>query len=390
MSEKEKQKVLIVHNYYQIPGGEDTVVANEKKLLEDHGHEVVMYTRHNNELKNMSWFRKALLPFTTIFNPRTYIDVKKIIREKKIDIVHIHNTLNLISPSVYYAAKRCGVPVIQTIHNFRLLCPGATFYRDGKICEDCISKGLTCAVKNGCYRGSKFQTLICVFSTWIHRLTGIYGKIYFITLTEFNKEKLLLINKKRKIIDCNHVFVKPNFTFEISMDSVENEDDYYLFIGRIEELKGVGILLDAFKRMPDKRLRLAGTGTKTEIEKYMSKAPNNVSFLGFQDRNQLSRQLAGAKAVIVSSQCYETFGMIIVEAYAARKPVIAGNIGNIGILVEDGITGVKFLYDDAEAIVEAIDKVDKNMGENGYRKYEKEFCPEANYKKLLEIYEALN
>ena len=159
-----KPKVLIIHNRYQIPGGEDTVVANERKLLRDNGHEVVLYTRDNNEIKTMSGLKKLLLPFTTIYNPQSARDVKKIITEEHIDIVHVHNTLNLISPSVYYAAVKCGVPVVQTVHNFRLICPGATLYRDGHICEDCIEKGLGCAVRHGCYRQSKAQTLILVIS----------------------------------------------------------------------------------------------------------------------------------------------------------------------------------------------------------------------------------
>ena len=126
-----KQRVLIVHNYYQIPGGEDTVVANEQKLLEDHGHQVFLYTRHNSELKTLSRWEKLLLPLSTIFNRRTYKEIKDLIKNEKIDLVHVHNTLNLISPSVYYAAFACRVPVVQTVHNFRLLCPGATFFRDG-------------------------------------------------------------------------------------------------------------------------------------------------------------------------------------------------------------------------------------------------------------------
>ena len=165
-----KQKVLIVHNYYQIPGGEDTVVANEKKMLEDHGHEVVLYTRHNSELKTLSKLQKILLPISTVFNFQTYREVKKIIKEQKIEIVHVHNTLNLVSPSVYYAAFACHVPVVQTVHNFRLLCPGATFFRDGHVCEDCLSNGMVCAVKHKCYRGSTVQTLACVLSTWFHGL----------------------------------------------------------------------------------------------------------------------------------------------------------------------------------------------------------------------------
>lgn len=213
-----KFRILQVHNYYQIPGGEDTVVANEKKLLEDHGHTVIQYTRNNDELKEFSKIRKLMFPLTTIFNPKTYRDIKRIIKEKHIDIVHVHNTLSLISPAVYYAALKCGVPVVQTIHNFRLLCPGATFYREGRICEDCVKQGLHCAIRHGCYRGSKVQTLVCVVNTWIHRLIGIYGKINYICLTEFNKEKLLQL----KQIKADRVFIKPNFTFDssITMDKL--------------------------------------------------------------------------------------------------------------------------------------------------------------------------
>ena len=191
MDNAKKQNILIVHNYYQIPGGEDTVVANEKKMLEKHCHKVILYSRNNAELKQMSKLQKVFLPITTVFNPRTYRDIKKLIRDEKIEIVHVHNTLNLVSPAVYYAARRMKVPVVQTIHNFRLLCPGATFYRDGHICEDCVEYGLKCAVKHRCYRGSKIQTLACVLSTAFHRMTGIYGKINYICLTDFNKQKLL-------------------------------------------------------------------------------------------------------------------------------------------------------------------------------------------------------
>lgn len=211
MTTNHKKRILMVHNYYQIPGGEDTVVANEKKLLEEYGHDVIMYTRHNDEIKGMGFIRKLLLPFVTVFNPRTYKEVKSIIRKKNVEIVHVHNTLSLISPAVYYAAVKCKVPVVQTVHNYRLICPSAILYRDGSVCEDCINKGLISAVKHGCYRGSRAQTLICVISMWIHRHTGILGKINYIVLTEFNREKLLEL----KQIKSDRVFIKPNFSFEL-------------------------------------------------------------------------------------------------------------------------------------------------------------------------------
>lgn len=386
-----KQKVLIVHNYYQIPGGEDTVVANERRLLEEHGHEVVLYSRNNSELKSMSKRQKLLLPITTVFNPKTYREVKRIIREQKIDIVHVHNTLNLISPAVYYAALKCKVPVVQTVHNFRLLCPGATFYRDGHICEDCVEYGLMCAVKHSCYRNSKLQTLACVISTKIHRMTGVYGQINYICLTEFNKEKLLGLNQpgKKHMVDPKRVFIKPNFTFDTALDSRRGDSEYYLFIGRVEKIKGLDILLEAYAALPSEKLVVAGTGT--QFEEYRDKATENVHFVGFLDRAKLSQYLSNARAVIVSSQCYETFGMIIVEAYAAHRPVIVGNIGNIASLVEEGVTGLCFDYDSADALREAVVHMDSMdaalMGDEAYRKYEAEFTAESNYSLLKLIYD---
>lgn len=210
-----KQNVLIVHNQYQVPGGEDMVVSNEIKLLEGYGHKVITYYRYNSELEIMPFYNKIFLPLALIFNPRTYFQVKKIIICEKIDIVHVHNTLSLISPSVYYAAFSCGIPVVQTIHNFRLLCPQATLYRDGQICEDCLTIGLRSAVKHSCYRKSRLQTLACVVNTKIHRRLGTYYKLNYICLTQFNKDKLLLLNhnKKKLVINPDRVFIKPNFTF---------------------------------------------------------------------------------------------------------------------------------------------------------------------------------
>lgn len=210
-----KQNILIVHNHYQIPGGEDTVVTNEKRLLELNGHKVFTYYRNNSELKNMPFYKKIFIPIITIFNPKTYLQVRKIIKREKIDIVHVHNTLSLISPSAYYAGFSCGIPVVQTVHNFRLICPSATLYRDGHICEDCLTVGLYCAVKHSCYRKSSIQTLVCVINTEIHRKLGTYYKLNYICLTAFNKEKLLQLNHgRRKDVICpERVFIKPNFTF---------------------------------------------------------------------------------------------------------------------------------------------------------------------------------
>lgn len=383
--EEKKQRILIVHNYYQIPGGEDTVVENEKKLLEIHGHDVTLYTRNNLELNTISIWKKALLPFIMIYNPRTAIDIKKIIKEKHIDIIHVHNTLNLISLAVYYVAIANKVPVLQTIHNFRMLCPGGTFYRDGHICEDCVKYGFGCAIKHKCYRGSKLQTFICVVNSKLHRMTGIYGKINYICFTDFNKKKLLQLDK----INSEQIFIKPNFTY--NPEKVEEKGECYLFIGRLEEIKGINLLLSAFEILSNIEIHIVGSGKERYEEIY--KKCRNIVFLGQLSRKDIGKEYRKAKALIVTSQIYETFGMTIIEAFSYGVPVIVGNIGNVGALVEENITGFHYQYNNCKALVKTILKFEKNdtsmMRKNAFAKFNEYYTAECNYNMLMDIYKKI-
>ena len=388
MSEK-KQKVLIVHNYYQIPGGEDTVVANEKKLLEDHGHEVVLYTRHNSELNSLSKFQKVLLPFSTVFSMKTYKEVQKLIKKEKIEIVHVHNTLNMVSPSVYYAAFACKVPVVQTVHNFRLLCPGATFFRDGHVCEECLEKGLSCAVKHQCYRGSRVQTLACVVSMVIHRILGTYKKLNYICLTEFNKSKLLHL----KQIKEKNVYVKPNFTTEVNHESCDNQrKNQMIYVGRLEEIKGVDVLLKAWNILGDEapQLIMCGTGPMKEwCENYIEEhSLKNVTLAGFVKNEKVRQMIAESKALILPKQVYEGFPMTILEAMSVGTPVIGSKLGNVGTLVKEGVNGICFKHDSAEELVEAVKKIDVSQ-KSILECYEENYSVEANYQKLKTIYDVI-
>lgn len=385
-----KPKILIVHNYYQIPGGEDTVVSNEKKLLEDHGHEVVMYSRNNAELKNMSIFQKLCLPLTTIFSLKTYKEVKRIIREQNIDIVHVHNTLDLVSPSVYYAAFSCNIPVVQTVHNFRLLCPGATFYRDGHICEDCVSKGLKCAISNNCYRGSKIQTLACVIILRIHRFLGTYRRLNYICLTEFNKEKLLQLNQgRRQIINPEKVFVKPNFVdVKKKVIPYEERKNQFIFAGRVDALKGIHLLLEAWKQIDFANLVICGAGPEEKwCKRYIVQNHiNNVYMMGLIPNAKVLNMIAESKALILPTQWYEGFPMTIVESLSCGTPVIGSNIGNVGNLIQNSSIGYTFQYDDVEALVDAVKQI--NDGELNPRKtYEMLYSSDINYRQLIKIYQ---
>lgn len=395
----ENYRILQIHNFYQIPGGEDVVVRNEKQLLEEHGHQVFSYYRSNKELNEGGKVRKLLIPFTAVFSIQTYREVRKIIREEHIDIVHVHNTLMMVSPSVFYAAFSSGVPVVQTLHNFRMLCPAGSFFRDNVICEECVEHGMGCAVKHKCYRNSKLQTMVSTAILKIHRFLGTYYKVNFICLTEFNRNKLLSsLNPEKKIVDPHRVYIKPNFTFAEGIIPVERqpEEEYFLFAGRVEALKGIDIAIRAFEKLPDENLYIAGSGPMLEeMEAYVEEHHmENVKFLGYLQKEEMTEKFYHAKAVIMTSQCYEAFAMTIAEAYSYGVPVIAGRVGNMEGMVKEGVTGVKFTYNSAEDLAKKVEEFNQMdlaaLKESAREFYEKRLRPEDNYRKLMQIYESIS
>ena len=389
-------RILQVHNFYRIPGGEDVVVRNEKKLLEEHGHRVYTYYRSNKELEKKSIIGKLVLPFTSVYSFKTMREVKKLIKDHHIDIVHVHNTLTMVSPSVFYAAFACKVPVVQTLHNFRMLCPAGSFFRGNVICEECVTKGMQCAVKYKCYRNSKIQTIVSAMILWVHRKLGTYKN--FICLTEFNRQKLLDAidsgTKKGKIVNASKVFIKPNFTFTegIVPNAEKGEEEYFLFAGRVEALKGADIAIKAFEHIPDKQLYIAGDGPLMEEMQNYVRTHNikNIRFLGYLQKEEMSQKFYHAKAVIMTSQCYEAFAMTIAEAYSYGVPVIAGRVGNMDGMVNEGETGVKFIYNSADDLAKKIQEFEKMdiavLKENARNFYQMRLRPEDNYQKLMEIY----
>lgn len=394
-----KLHILQVHNFYQLAGGEDQVVKNEAELLQKHGHSVICYRRSNAEIAGMRLFRKALLPFEVVFSPRTFIEVRRLIQREKIDLVHVHNTLALISPSVFYAAFSCRVPVVMTVHNFRLLCPGAVFYRDGKICEDCVKKGLFCSVRHGCYRNSRVATLLCAFSMQIHRLCGTYRRLYYICLTKFQKEKLLAL----KQMNPDRVFVKPNYMPGDAKPVPAGERDrYFLYAGRLEENKGVKVLLRAFRILkdaqkagasvpePELKLIVCGDGNLAKwCAAYKKKhGLTNVSLRGGVPNETVRALMSRARGVIVPSLWYEGFPLVLAEAFGVRTPVIGSDLGNVGSLIMENGGGITFPAGDAKALAAALLAFDpaKIRFENAKERLW-EWSEDGNYRKLIQIYE---
>lgn len=401
--------ILVVHNAYQIPGGEDSVVENEVTMLREAGHHVVTYFRSNSEIITYSFSQKLLLPFRSIYSKKSYKDLCQLIKSEHIDIVHVHNTLSVISPSVYYAALKCRVPVIQTIHNYRLLCPNALLHRNGHTCTDCLTHGLFESIKHNCYRNSKLQTFIVCLLLSYHRHRNIYHKISYICLTQFNKQMLLQLNslsaKQKEIICPESVYIKPNFTTApVNIQPYNSRSQRFLFAGRMDVSKGIWVLLKAWECYEKtlekncsttKELYLCGSGPEeNKIKDFIfEKHLTHVHFLGQISHNNLMELLTDSLAICMPTLWYEGFPMTIVESYACGTPVIGSDIGNVGELIIHNQTGYKFAVGDIQALTNIFLHWDteyaqsaSGISQNVRKIYEQNYTPAINLQQLLTIY----
>ncbi|WP_349763504.1 glycosyltransferase family 4 protein [Fusobacterium sp. SYSU M8D902] len=383
-----KKKILMVHNFYQIGGGEHTVYKNEVEMLRENGHEVIEYTRNNNELRT-SKLKLLLLPFTTIWSFKTYYEIKKIIKKNKIDILHCHNTFPLISPSVYYAAINERIPVVQTIHNFRFLCPCAILYRNGKICEECIkNKSFIPALKYKCYRNSRIQTFIVVLMLTIHKLLGTYRKINYIFLTEFNKQKF----KYFLNIFGKNIFIKPNFVKEFDISVKEcMKNKVFIFYGRLEKNKGILSLVEMWQKVPkDYVLHIYGTGTYKKYIERIVKDNDNIIYYGFKEQKVIFQDILKSSAVLITSEWYETFGMGIPESFSLGTPVICTKLGTPKTIVEESKGGLIYKINDYNSFYNSLNEIVKNnkyYSENAKLYFDKKLNIKKNYERLCDIYD---
>lgn len=386
---KTKYNILIVHNKYRFTGGEDSVVVNESELLKSYGHHVYLYERKNSEIDEYSFFKKAALLFRTIFSFSSAHEVSEMIRQHHIDIVHVHNTLPLISFSVYYAAKKQRCALVQTIHNFRLLCPNGIFFRDNQICQDCL-KSLTNSIRHACYRNSRLQTVLVAFALWIHRRLGTFRlPDAYICLTEFNKNSLL------SLIPEDKLYVKPNFTMRPSFDTpVEKSRNYFLYASRLDKSKGIFILLEAFLQLSDTKLIIVGTGPdEQDVRQFITDHHmNHVHVLGFTNHKETLSYLYHAKALLFPSQWFEGFPVILAESLSVGTPVIGSNLGNTASIVTHQKTGLLFQYNVVSDLVAKIREFNSpsfdytTLEQNCLTVFNEHYSPECNYNALFSIY----
>lgn len=375
-------RILVAHNAYQHRGGEDVVVESEVELLRSRGHTVEMYQVHNDALNTMAAARAAA---TTVWSLRTPGELRQICERFKPELIHVHNTFPLISPSLYWAASRLDVPVVQTLHNFRLLCPQAIFLRESRICEDCLGKVPWRAVTRKCYRQSAAQTAVLAGMLTVHRALGTYKHqvTRYIALNEFALSKYVEGGLPR------HLFrIKPNFVASAVQPEWKTRSGG-MYVGRLSSEKGLEVLAEAFRLRPEVDLQVIGSGP---LEKLASETFGE-RWLGFRPLEEIMRRMETARYLVLPSICYENSPRTIVEAYASGLPVIASRLGSLADIVKDGVTGLLFRPGDAGDLAEKLAWAEAHpeemmrMGRAARAEYEAKYTPERNYELLMEIYE---
>jgi glycosyltransferase involved in cell wall biosynthesis len=381
-------KVLFIHTHYQQPGGEDQVYAAETALLRELGREVVNLTFDNRDLEGLSPWRQAGL---TLWNQEAYRRVREAIREHRPDLLHLHNTFPLASPAVIHAAKAEGIPVVMTLHNYRLLCVNALFFRRGRVCEDCLGRIPWRGVLHGCYRDSRPASAVVAAMLSLHRALGTWNMVdRFIALTEFAKQKFI-----EGGFPPEKISVKPNFVHP-DPGPGEGRGGYALFVGRLSPEKGLGTLLMAWERLGGKApLKIVGDGPLApEVQEAQKRIPG-VEWLGRKAPEEVYALMGEASFLVFPSEWYEGFPKVLAEAFAKGLPVLASVLGSQGSIVDHGRTGLHFRPGDQEDLAAKVEWLLAHpnelarMRKEARAEYEAKYTAEQNYAQLMAIYHAV-
>ncbi len=379
-------RVLLIHCHYRLPGGEDTVFKQEGNLLSRSSLVAKSLSLSNDTVDTSTWHRRMSVGVNTIWSMDGYRRISQAILDFRPDVVHFHNTFPQLSPSVYYACVKFGVPVIQTLHNYRLLCAAGVFLRDGAVCTDCAGGAFYHAVSHRCYRDSSAASTAVVAMQYTHHLLGTYRHKVdrYIALTEFARQQFIAGG-----LPADRIIVKPNFVSDPAPDGsgLDGERHGALYVGRLSREKGVDIMLEAWREI-DYPLTIIGEGPLLEG---LPRLPQ-VRFLGWQDSKTVAEWMRRSAFLTMPSVWYEGFPMVILEAYANGLPVLASRLGSLAEVVRDGVTGLHFTAGNAadlarvvkQAIGGEFDTV--TAGRRARQEYLDRYTPERNIEQLLQIY----
>jgi len=389
-------RITQVHSRYRSasPSGENRVVDQERTALVEDGHEVRRFERHSDDIEGWPVAKRAVLPAMVVWNPETRRALTAGLREWRPDVVHVHNTFPLLSASILYACRDAGVPVVATIHNYKLACAAGSLFRDGAVCHDCLGKLPGRAVLRGCYRDSRLATAPVALAMGAHRKAwrSLVSAYIFIS-----KSQLDLLSELR--LPADRMFVHGNLV-PSRIPALADPERMVVYAGRLDEAKGIRLLMASWDRYLERpgdvrsrlRLAIAGTGTLTnELAAWASARPS-VDLAGHLDGSACAALMARARAVLVPSAWEETFGLVVVEAMGLGVPPVVAGHGSLPELVRSGEDGVVFRPGDADALAAVLHDVETNparyraLGSQARKAYVQRFDPKTNLAELLGIY----
>jgi glycosyltransferase involved in cell wall biosynthesis len=382
-------KILLIHNRYKAAGGEDVVCQEEAELLLRNRHLVEVLVFDNANIK--SFVDKLRCGLGVAYNVTSAHQLRLKIEEFQPDVIHVHNFLPLASPSIFFVAREYRIPVVVTLHNYRLICPGATLFHNGRIFEKSIHSIFPIpAILNRVYRNSIWQTAAVASMTAIHSLLGTWRNrvSVYITLTSFARTKFLnaaIGIPERKLI------VKPNFIKDVGKGDVRQRKDYYLFVGRLTEEKGILTLLNA-TRLSNFKLVIIGTGPLSEVVAQHAQENPRITFLGFQQKHIVIKYMKSCRALLFPSVWYEGFPITLLEAFSTGTAVIASNLGAMAEIVTSGVNGLHFEAGNEKELVARITELNadpqllRQLSTTARSIYLEHYTPENNYPLMMSIY----
>ena len=380
-------KVLVAHNRYRdaMPSGENTIVDQEMAQLSDAGVHVLPFIRSSDAIAGMSAAGKALLPISPVYAPAAQRDLAAVLREHRPDVVHLHNPYPLISPWIVRTAHRHGVPVVQTVHNYRQVCAPGLYFRDGRICTDCRGRAFPLpAVVHGCYRGSRAQSAVMATALAVHRPTW-RSVDRFIALTTDIQDHV-----RGYGVPAAHIVVKPNAVPDPGPPAPHG--DGFLYLARLSPEKGLGLLLDAWRRHPDGALgtlRVAGDGELRPQVEAAAAARADVEYLGVLDRDGVRAALRRTAVVLTVSTWHDVLPTVAIEALAAGRPVLGTALGGIPYLVGDAGWVVRADPGELAAALPVARAGAAALSGAARARYESTFHPQAVTRRLLDVYDDL-
>lgn len=386
-------KILLAHNYYgsAAPSGENQVFEAERELLLSRGHEVMEFTRHSNTLRAKGAIGKLIGGALTPWNIQSYWAIQTAVKKFRPNVVHVHNSFPTLSPAIFHAIGTRARRVL-TLHNYRLFCPAAIPMRKGNICTECLDRhSVWPAIQYGCYRNSRLATLPLAASVALHRGLGTWTRQVdaFIALTEFQRERMVNAG-----LPAHKVFVKPNFyPGNPPVVPWAKRSATVVFVGRLQAEKGVATLIKAWALWgpTTPELRIIGDGElRNDLENLAQGLP--IHFLGQLSSQQAQQEIAQSKLLVLPSECFEGFPMVVREAFAFGTPAAVSNLGPLPSIVKHGQTGVNFEPGNPESLLQVVRTawlspvLLEKLAHNARKAFEANYTEESNYHLLMNIY----